>query len=103
MTKELLIQLIINNLPAIVAVIGILYSIFKSLATVKTIFEKSDVTRLENQIKEANDEVKIIIQANYELQKRIDENMKENAELKKQLAEVLEKLAEPKEETAEEI
>lgn len=95
MTKHEIIQLFINNLPAIIAVFGVIFSVLKVLFTLKSISsnidQKTDYTQL-------NDDLRMSIQENYELKKQIAENLKQNSELKEQLEIIMLQLSEKREE-----
>lgn len=94
MTKHEIIQLFINNLPAIIAVFGVIFSVLKVLFTLKSISsnidQKTDYTQL-------NDDLRMSIQENYELKKQIAENLKQNSQLKEQLELIMLELSEKKE------
>lgn len=90
MTKDQIIQLIINNLPAVIAVAGIIFTFLKFMISFKSLASSIEAnTNYEKLL----DDLKMSIQETYELKRIINQNLKDNEELKKELNLVLLKLS----------
>ena len=86
MTKHEIIQLFINNLPAIIATFGVIFSVIKILIAFK---KTSDDIKTHTDYSKLCNDLAIVIQENYELKKQLAEKLANEEDIKQKLEDML--------------